>query len=90
MGTYYIFRLAERRVGGSGEPWYVGWSVCQPPVAQKLHQLYTRPAFISPHSTPPKKPWIFIGEYLYWQSELEWVQSARIFVMKKIVLNKLL
>lgn len=59
-----VFRLSAARVsGGGGEssPWYVGWSVCQPAVAESLHQLYTRPAFLSPDSTPPKKPWIFIG-----------------------------
>ncbi len=58
-------RLAESRVSGdSDEPWYVGWSVCQPQVAQRLHQLYNRPAFINPHSTPPRRPWIFIGKGL--------------------------
>ena len=41
--------------------WYVGWAVCQEPVAEQLHHLYSRPQFIHPDSTPPKKPWIFIG-----------------------------
>ena len=41
--------------------WYVGWAVCQEEVAEQLHQLYSRPHFIHPDSTPPKKPWIFIG-----------------------------
>jgi len=30
-------------------------------VVEALHQLYSRPAFLHPDSTPPKKPWIFIG-----------------------------
>ena len=55
-------RLPESRVLlRSGPGWYVGWAVCHGPVAQQLHQLYQRPAFIHPDSTPPSKPWIFIG-----------------------------
>ena len=44
-----------------GQSWYVGWAVCHDVVAQELQKLYTRPDFISPDSTPPNKPWIFIG-----------------------------
>jgi len=54
-----VFRMSETRK--SSRPWYVGWAVCHEEVAQELHKLYDRPSFISPESTPPKKPWIFIG-----------------------------
>ena len=62
-----VFRLSDSRVAHeSGRPWYVGWAVCHDAVAQELHKLYHRPAFIHPDSTPPKKPWIFIGK-IYWR-----------------------
>ena len=54
-----VFRMSVEDVTSS--LWYVGWSVCQPPVARLLRDLYQRPAFLHPDSTPPKKPWIFIG-----------------------------
>lgn len=57
-----VFRMSDPKASmQTGEPWYVGWAVCHDVVAQELHKLYDRPAFISPDSTPPKKPWIFIG-----------------------------
>jgi len=57
-----VFRMSDSKVAmQSGGPWYVGWAVCHEEVAQELHKLYERPSFIHPESTPPKKPWIFIG-----------------------------
>jgi len=57
-----VFRLPRDWVEmTSGKHWYVGWAVCQEPVARKLFELFERPAFIDPDSTPPSKPWIFIG-----------------------------
>jgi len=59
-----VFRLQEKLVTREGRDlprWYVGWSVCQKAVAEKLFQLYERPSFIDPESTPPTKQWIFIG-----------------------------
>jgi len=57
-----VFRLSDSRVAlESGQSWYVGWAVCHDVVAQELQKLYHRPTFIHPESTPPKKPWIFIG-----------------------------
>jgi len=52
-----VFRMA----GPRERDWYVGWAVCQPQIAEKLLELYERPTFLHPDSTPPKKPWIFIG-----------------------------
>ena len=43
--------------------WYVGWAVCQGPVAEQLRHLYNLPQFLQPDSTPPKRPWIFIGTH---------------------------
>jgi len=57
-----VFRLPEYRVSmAAGQGWYVGWAVCQKQVAEALFEMFERPAFIDPDSTPPSKPWIFIG-----------------------------
>ena len=56
-----LFRMTAERAHDISRPWYVGWAVCQPDVADKIHSLYYRPDFLHPDSTPPKKPWIFIG-----------------------------
>lgn len=53
--------MPPEQVNDISKPWYVGFSVCQPSVADKIHTLYNRPDFLHPDSTPPKKPWIFIG-----------------------------
>ena len=54
-----VFRMPVEDVTSS--LWYVGWVVCQDPVDSLLQDLYQRPSFLHPDSTPPKKPWIFIG-----------------------------
>jgi len=54
-----VFRMSVEQVRST--LWYVGWAVCQTPVARLLHDLYDRPDFLHPDSTPPTKPWIFIG-----------------------------
>jgi len=57
-----VFRMSDSKASmQTREPWYVGWAVCPDVVAQELHKLYNRPAFISPDSTPSRKPWIFMG-----------------------------
>lgn len=57
-----VFKLPQERVKmQSGGPWYVGWSVCHEEVAEEMYKLIERPTFLHPESTPPKKPWIFIG-----------------------------
>lgn len=52
-----VFRMKSARE----RDWYVGWAVCQPQISEMLLELYERPTFLHPESTPPKKPWIFIG-----------------------------
>ena len=54
--------MTDAQVNGKDKVWYVGWSVCQKQVANLLHELYYRPNFLHPDSTPPKKPWIFVGK----------------------------
>ena len=54
-----VFRMSVEDVTSS--LWYVGWAVCQPPVARLLRDLYQRPAFLHADSPLPKKLWIFIG-----------------------------
>jgi len=57
-----VFRMPRDIVEmRSDKTWYVGWAVCQEPVAKKLFEIFERPSFIDPDSTPPSKPWIFIG-----------------------------
>lgn len=57
-----VFKMPESRVQmKTGGPWYVGWAVCHEEIAEELFKLFERPHFIHPDSTPPKKPWIFIG-----------------------------
>ena len=59
-----FLRLNEDRIKlKDNKPWYVGWAVCHADVANNLYSLYSRPSFINPDSTPPSKPWIFIGKY---------------------------
>jgi len=57
-----LFKIPESRVRmETGNPWYIGWAVCHESIADEIHHLYERPTFIHPDSTPPKRPWIFIG-----------------------------
>lgn len=56
-----LFRLPEKRLRMKGRPWYVGWGVCHEPIAAEILNLFEPPPFLHPDSTPPKRPWIFIG-----------------------------
>lgn len=57
-----VFHMPDERVKMvSGKPWYVGWAVCHEKVAEALFELFPRPSFLSEESTPPRRPWIFIG-----------------------------
>jgi len=84
-----VFKMPEERIRmESGNPWYVGWSVCHEDVAEKIAELYERPTFLDPESTPSKKPWIFIGtpgpgahfhvdnvDLASWQAQLKGVKT---------------
>jgi len=56
-----LFRLTEKRLRQKGRPWYAGWGVCHEPIASEILNLFEPPPFLHPDSTPPKRPWIFIG-----------------------------
>jgi len=56
-----LFRLPRKRLRQKGRPWYVGWGVCHEPIASEILNLFEPPPFLHPDSTPPKRPWIFIG-----------------------------
>ena len=42
-------------------PWYVGFAVCPPPVADAVHELIEQPKFIPENSLPLSTPYVFIG-----------------------------
>ena len=39
-------------------------------ISEMLLELYERPTFLHPESTPPKKPWIFIGSIFFCVSNI--------------------
>lgn len=56
------FRMNSQRAQYiSGEPWYFGWSNCQPEIAQELRQHYSRPYFLPKNSENNAVDWIFMG-----------------------------
>lgn len=46
---------------GDYEPWYVGWSDCDPSTREILSKLYERPDFIPLDSEPGRRDWFFMG-----------------------------
>eukprot|EP00088_Acartia_fossae_P026165 TRINITY_DN2695_c0_g1_i2.p1 TRINITY_DN2695_c0_g1~~TRINITY_DN2695_c0_g1_i2.p1 ORF type:complete len:323 (-),score=28.54 TRINITY_DN2695_c0_g1_i2:81-1049(-) len=57
-----VFRLPDSRVRmePGEDPWYVGFAVCPPSVADAVHQLIEQPKFI-PEYLPLSTPYVFIG-----------------------------
>ncbi|XP_054164429.1 bifunctional arginine demethylase and lysyl-hydroxylase JMJD6-like, partial [Oppia nitens] len=47
------------------EPWYIGWSNCDPLVSNILRQHYRRPYFMPQDSEGTKMDWIFMGSPNY-------------------------
>lgn len=60
---YDAFDLPPERVEyeKGTEPWYFGWSNCNPDVAKILRQHYGRPYFLPKSSENTAVDWIFIG-----------------------------
>jgi len=75
-----LFRLPEKRLRQKGKPWYVGWGVCHEPIASEILNLFEPPPFLHPDSTPPKRPWIFIGQTVlaYYALSIWFVQKSAI------------
>ena len=59
-----IFRISPERVNGDvghgPRPWYVGWSVCHPPVMDALSALVTLPPFLARYEMIGNL-WVFVG-----------------------------
>ncbi|RWS14488.1 hypothetical protein B4U79_14421 [Dinothrombium tinctorium] len=60
-----LFAMPEEKVnltnGKSAKPWYIGWSNCNPEIAEKLRSHYRRPAFLPEDSQSSAIDWIFMG-----------------------------
>uniref|UniRef100_T1IZN8 C2H2-type domain-containing protein n=1 Tax=Strigamia maritima TaxID=126957 RepID=T1IZN8_STRMM len=56
-----VFEMDKNRAELKGEPWYVGWSNCNPEVAAVLRQHYQRPHFLPEDSESSAIDWIFMG-----------------------------
>ncbi|XP_070558073.1 uncharacterized protein [Ptychodera flava] len=58
-----VFNMSEERASLSEEadPWYIGWSNCDPSAANALREHYRRPYFIPQESESSKTDWIFMG-----------------------------
>lgn len=56
-----VFQMpSERILDNFADPWYVGWSVCQKSVLEKISQLVSLPQFMSQYQAIGNM-WIFIG-----------------------------
>ncbi|XP_064454709.1 bifunctional arginine demethylase and lysyl-hydroxylase JMJD6-like [Ornithodoros turicata] len=55
---YDVFNMSPER---AKSPWYIGWSNCNPSVADILRKHYQRPYFLPDHSEGSTLDWIFMG-----------------------------
>jgi len=56
-----VFQMSEERVSDvMASPWYVGWSVCHPPVLREIDKLIKIPSFLSDLDRLGNM-WIFVG-----------------------------
>ncbi|RWS23429.1 putative acyl-CoA dehydrogenase 6-like protein [Leptotrombidium deliense] len=55
--------MSEERAAmkDNSNPWYVGWSNCNPVLANILRQHYTKPYFLPSNSESSRIDWIFMG-----------------------------
>ncbi|XP_022251944.1 uncharacterized protein LOC106467980 isoform X2 [Limulus polyphemus] len=80
-----VFNMSSERVlmTEGYKPWYIGWSNCNPLVANILRKHYEQPYFLPHTSESSKLDWIFIGvpgygadmhidhvEYPSWQAQI--------------------
>jgi len=71
-----VFAMSEQRVSDvMSSPWYVGWSVCHPPVLKEIEKLVEVPPFLSSLERMGNV-WIFVGSpgygaHLHLDADLE-------------------
>ncbi|CAH1269247.1 Hypp4129 [Branchiostoma lanceolatum] len=58
-----VFNMSEERANleDGSEPWYIGWSNCDPTAANDLRRHYERPYFLPAEVESSKTDWIFMG-----------------------------
>jgi len=56
-----VFKMSKKMKDMKGDPWYIGWSNCDPQAANILREHYTRPYFLSPEMESSRTDWIFMG-----------------------------
>lgn len=89
-----VFAMPPERANGSvgQEPWYIGWSNCDPRVADILRKHYSRPHFLPADSESSAIDWIFMGwsghgasvhlDYVQrpsWQAQISGRKTWRLF-----------
>ncbi|KAK3755907.1 hypothetical protein QZH41_019433 [Actinostola sp. cb2023] len=55
------FNMSKERADMKGEPWYFGWSNCDPIVREKLRKHYQLPYFLPSDSETSQQDWLFMG-----------------------------
>ncbi|XP_068672350.1 bifunctional arginine demethylase and lysyl-hydroxylase PSR-like [Montipora foliosa] len=53
--------MPKKRAEWRGEPWYIGWSNCDPVVREELRKYYTKPGFLPDDAETGDQDWIFMG-----------------------------
>ncbi|XP_013387081.1 uncharacterized protein LOC106156398 [Lingula anatina] len=58
-----VFEMEDQRaqLKDNAEPWYIGWSNCDPMAANILRKHYSRPYFLPKLAESSKTDWIFMG-----------------------------
>lgn len=61
LSEVFTMEIDRALMQGESHPWYVGWSNCDPLVANILRKYYSRPYFLPENSEGSTLDWIFIG-----------------------------
>ncbi|EAA05078.4 AGAP011086-PA, partial [Anopheles gambiae str. PEST] len=58
-----VFRMSDERAEfrAGQQPWYVGWSNCNPAVLAELRKLYPKPHFLPDDAEMPNTDFVFLG-----------------------------
>ncbi|XP_077993890.1 uncharacterized protein LOC144447685 [Glandiceps talaboti] len=61
LGEVFNMSTDRAELSEKADPWYIGWSNCDPGAANALRRHYNRPYFIPEESESSKTDWIFMG-----------------------------
>ncbi|KAK2150211.1 hypothetical protein LSH36_418g02081 [Paralvinella palmiformis] len=61
LGEVFNMSSDRAQMKGGSQPWYIGWSNCDPSAANILRQHYSRPYFLPPVAESSRTDWIFMG-----------------------------